>query len=397
MLDFPGQFNLLLILGAMFLLGLAADLAGRHSPVPRVTLLLLCGIAIGPSGFGLLPADFVEAWFPTLTHIALALVGFLLGQTLSLDNLRSQGRLVIYATLGETAGALLLVTGALLFLGLDPVVAILLGGIATATAPAATFDVVHESGVSNGFTKTLLAVVAVDDALALLWFTLMMAFAGSQNGDFGAQASLMHGLFEIGGSLLLGVLLGLPMTFLTGRIRKGEPTQAEAFGFVLLCGGLAVTLGLSPVLSAMTMGAVVASLARHHKRPFHAIEGIEWPFMILFFMLAGASAHLDVLVSLGLAVGVYMVARCVGSYLGCQAGTALANAEPVYRRYLGLTLFPQAGVAIGMALMASQRFPEIGTAILPIVLASTVIYELLAPPITRWALQRAAVMQQRPV
>lgn len=396
MLELPGQFNLLLALGAMFLLGLAADLAGRHSPMPRVTLLLLCGIALGPSGFGLLPAEFVDTWFPTLTHIALALVGFLLGQTLSLGSLRRQGRLVIHATLGETAGALLLVTGALLLLGLDPVVAVLLGGIATATAPAATFDVVRESGIDNGFTRTLLAVVAVDDALALLWFTLMMAFAGSQNGDLGAQATLLHGFREIGGSLLLGVLLGLPMTFLTGRIRKGEPTQAEAIGFVLLCGGLAVALGLSPILSAMTMGAVVASLARHHKRPFHAIEGIEWPFMILFFMLAGASAHLDAIRTLGLAVALYMVARCVGSYVGCQAGTALARAEPVYRKYLGLTLFPQAGVAIGMALMASQRFPEVGAAILPIVLASTVLYEIFAPPITRWALHRAAREESKP-
>ncbi|MEE4175800.1 MAG: cation:proton antiporter [Xanthomonadales bacterium] len=395
MLQEHGQFNLLLALGAMFLLGLAADLLGRHSPLPRVTLLLLAGIAVGPSGFALLPADFVETWFPTLTHIALALVGFLLGQTLSLNNLRRQGRLVLFATFGETLGALLLVTGGLLLVGIDPVVALLLGGIATATAPAATFDVVHESGIQNEFTETLLSVVAVDDALALLWFTLMMAFAGSQNGDFGTGSTLAHGALEIGGSLLLGVLLGIPMAFLTGRIRKGEPTQAEAIGFVLLCGGLALSLGLSPVLSAMTMGAVVATLARHHKRPFHAIEGIEWPFMILFFILAGASAHLGAMLSLGMILGVYMVARCVGSYFGCRTGTMLAGAEPSYRRYLGLTLFPQAGVAIGMALLASQRFPEIGAIILPVILASTVLYEVLAPPVTRWALRRATTERPR--
>jgi Kef-type K+ transport system membrane component KefB len=390
MLDEPGQANLLFVLGAMFLLGLAADLAGRHSPLPRVTLLLLCGIAVGPSGFGLLPQAFVDEWFPALTHIALSLVGFLLGQTLSIKSLRRQGRLVIFATLGETLGALVLVTLALLLIGTNPVVALLMGGIATATAPAATFDVVHESGLKNNFTRTLLAVVAVDDALALLWFIIMMAFAGSQNGDIGVQQTLLHGFGEIGGSLLLGVVLGLPMALLTGRIRKGEPTQAEALGFVLLCGGAALWLDLSPILSAMIMGSVVASMARHHKRPFHAIEGIEWPFMILFFMLAGASAHLDVMLSLGLVVGVYMVARCLGSYVGCQAGSSLAGAGPAYRRYLGLSLFPQAGVAIGMALLASQRFPEVGSAILPTILASTVLYEIFAPPVTRWAVQKAS-------
>jgi len=383
---------ILLILGVMFLIGFAADLAGRHSMVPRVTLLILAGLAIGPSGFNLLPAAFVTEWFPILTTLALTLVGFLLGQQMSIKELKKRGKLVISITLGETSGAMLAVGIGLIVLGVNPVVAILLAGISAATAPAATFDIVRESGVKGEFPDTLLAVVAFDDAWALFMFSLMLAGASTLNGDSSAMTSIWYGLREIGGSLLLGAILGTPMAYLTGRIRKGEPTLAEAMGFVLVCGGVATWLDLSPVLSAMIMGSIVASLASHHKRPFHAIEDIEWPFLLLFFILAGASAHLDALMSVGTITLAYMLFRCAGSYAGAWTGASLANASQASRRYLGLGLFPQAGVALGMTLMASQRFPEYASILLPTVLSSTILYELFTPVITRKALKAAQAM-----
>jgi len=314
-----GMFNeapVLLILGFMFLIGLAADLIGRHSMVPRVTLLILGGLAIGPAGFNLLPQEFVQQWFPPLTILALSLVGFLLGHQLSISSLKAHGKLVLGITIGETTGAMLAVAASLLLLGVHPVVVLLLAGISAATAPAATLDIVRESGATGEFPDTVLAVVAMDDAWALFMFSLMMAAASALNGDSAALSSIWVGLGEIGGSILLGVALGAPMAYLTGRIRPGEPTLAEAMGFVLLCGGIATWLDLSPVLSTMIMGAVVASLARHHERPFHAIEGIELPFLILFFLLAGASAHLDALLMVGGITLVYILFRCIGSYAG---------------------------------------------------------------------------------
>lgn len=379
---------ILLILGVMFLLGLAADLLGRYTPIPRVTLLILCGLAVGPAGLDFLPADLIREWFPVLTTLALALVGFLLGEKLSVSELKAHGRIVIGITIGETTGALVLVAIVLLAIGVNPVVALLLAGIATATAPAATFDIVRESGIRGEFPDTLLAVVALDDAWALLLFSLAMAAAATVNGDGSAQASILGGLYEIGGSLALGALLGIPMAYLTGRIRPGEPTLAEAMGFVLLCGGIATWLHLSPVLAAMVMGGVVASLARHHHRPFHAIEGVEWPFLILFFVLAGASAHPEALLTVGGITVVYMLVRCLGSYAGAYIGASWANGNEAMRKWLGLCLFPQAGVALGMALMASQRFPEYADYLLPVVLASTVVYELFTPLITRRVLEK---------
>jgi len=357
--------------------------------VPRVTLLILGGLAIGPAGFDVLPQFFVQVWFPPLTTLALSLVGFLLGHHLSISSLKAHGKLVLGITVGETTGAIVVVAALLLLIGVHPVVALLLAGVSAATAPAATFDIVRESGVNGEFPDTLLAVVAMDDAWALFMFSLIMAAASTTNGDSSVLSGIWVGLEEIGGSVLLGVALGAPMAYLTGRIRPGEPTLAEAMGFVLVCGGIATWLDLSPVLSAMIMGAMVASLARHHERPFHAIEGIELPFLMLFFLLAGASAHLDALLLVGGTTITYILSRCVGSYAGAWVGAGWAGADPVARRWLGLCLFPQAGVALGMALMASQRFPEFASILLPTVLASTIIYELLTPPITRRALMAA--------
>jgi len=387
-MDLSGH-PILLTLGLLFLLGLAADLIGRHSFVPRVTLLILTGLAVGPVGFDLLPEELVRDWFPPMTTVALSLVGFLLGEKLSLSELRAHGRLVLGITIAETTLALIAVALALLAIGLHPVAALLLAGIAAASAPAATYDVVRECGIEGDFTDTLLAVVALDDAVALLLFSLMMAAASAVDGSQSVMFSLTGGLREIGGSLLLGALLGVPMAYLSGRIRPGEPTLAEAMGFILLCGGLATWLELSPVLCAMVMGSVVASLARHHDRPFHAIEGIEWPFLILFFILAGASTHPGALLMVGGITLVYMISRCAGTFAGAWVGAAWARASPEIKKWIGWCLFPQAGVALGMALMATQRFPEFESFLLPVVLASTVVYEIAAPAITRRALQAA--------
>jgi Kef-type K+ transport system membrane component KefB len=135
------------------------------------------------------------------------------------------------------------------------------------------------------------------------------------------------------------------------------------------------------------MGAVVASLAKHHERPFHAIEGVEWPFMILFFVLAGASLEIGILRIAGGMTIAYVLCRCIGVYAGARAGCRLMGASPQLRRWLGMALFPQAGVAIGMALLASQRFPEAASLVLPVVLTSTIFFELFAPIITRKALR----------
>ncbi|MCA8973543.1 MAG: cation:proton antiporter [Planctomycetes bacterium] len=377
----------LLILGMLFLLGLVSDFVGRRTFLPRVTMLLITGIVIGPSGLGAVPDEFVATWFPLLTDIALGMIGFLLGEKFRLSAIRRRGRVVVGLSIGKVLGAAATVLVVMLLSGVDLPVALLFAGIAPATAPAATFDVVRETGAEGEFPDTLLSVAAVDDAWGLLLFSLLMAAAAAVLGHGGLGGGILAGVGEIAGSLALGLAIGVPMAFLTGRIRPGEPTLAEALGMVMVCSGAALWFGLSPILATMALGSVVASLARHHRRPFHAIENVEWPFLIMFFMLAGASLEFSHLRELGWIGVVYIVGRVIGINLGIRLGGAAIGAAPVLRRWLGLALLPQAGVAIGMALLASQRFPALGEQILPIVLASTVVFELSAPIITRRVLK----------
>jgi len=373
----------LLALGMMFVLGMVADILGRKTPLPRVTLLLLAGIMLGPAGFSLLPQVFVQEWFPMLTHVALCMVGFLLGQELTWSAIRKRGRSVFLVSVGEVLGVVFFVALALVLLGMDLALALLLAGIAPASAPAAILDIVKETRVKGGFISTLLGVVAIDDAWGLLIFSFMLAAAEALSGQGGALQAIGSGLGEIGGSILLGVVLGLPMAYLTGRVRPGEPTQAEALGLVVLCSGAAIWLDLSNILAAMTMGIVVASLASHHERPFKEIDGLEWPFMILFFLLAGASLHIGKLQAVGWIGGAYILARIAGLCCGSALFGRLAGAGPLVRRWMGLSLLPQAGVALGLALLASQSFPEFRDIILPVVIGSTVIFEIIGPVITR--------------
>ncbi|MFO7816484.1 MAG: cation:proton antiporter [Desulfovibrionales bacterium] len=372
-----------LALGMMFVLGMVADILGRKTPLPRVTLLLLAGIMIGPAGFSLLPEVFVQEWFPMLTHVALAMVGFLLGQELTWSAIRKRGRSILLISVGEVLGVVFLVALALVLLGMDLSLALLLAGIAPASAPAAILDIVKETRIKDGFISTLLGVVAIDDAWGLLVFSFMLAAADALSGQGGALQAIGSGLGEIGGSIVLGAVLGLPMAYLTGRVRPGEPTQAEALGLVVLCSGAAIWLDLSNILAAMTMGIVVASLASHHERPFKEIDGLEWPFMILFFLLAGASLHLGKLQAVGWIGGAYILARIAGLYCGSAFFGRLAGADPLVRRWMGLSLLPQAGVALGLALLAAQSFPEFRDIILPVVIGSTVIFEIIGPVITR--------------
>jgi NhaP-type Na+/H+ or K+/H+ antiporter len=172
-----------------------------------------------------------------------------------------------------TLGALMML--GLVLLGVPVKIALLFAGIAAATDPAATADVVHETGAEGPFSQTLIGIVAVDDAWGLIAFSLILAAVLLINCDGGMANVALASLREIGGAVVLGTVLGIPMAYLSGRVSDGEPLQAEALGMVFLCGGLALWLDVSFILAAIVMGVVVTNLARHHKRPFHAIEGIE--------------------------------------------------------------------------------------------------------------------------
>jgi Kef-type K+ transport system membrane component KefB len=379
-------YVLLIALGALLLVGLVTDEIGRRTRLPRVTLLILFGLALGPSGFDLLPRGF-EDWYQFIASVALTMVAFLLGGRLTLSALRSHGKTILAVSLAVVILTASLVGIGLMAIGTPVILALLLAGIATATAPAATQDVVRQARAKGPFTDTLLGIVAVDDAWGLIVFSLLLVLAGAIAGG-GVFAILAHCLWELGGALAVGAAVGLPAAFLTGRLKPGEPIQAEALGLVFLCAGLAIWLGVSFLLAGMVAGAIVANLAKHHRRPFHEIEHIEWPFMVFFFVLAGASLDLDRFeVIWGISIA-YIVLRTLARVLGGWLGGLLAGASVLHRRWIGLALIPQAGVALGMALVASNHFPDLGETLLAITIGTAIIFEVFGPILTLLALRK---------
>lgn len=377
-----------LTIGAIFLAGLLIDVLGRYLRLPRVTLLLVVGFIAGPSLLDLIP-DLDKAWSQGVTEIALMMIGFLLGGNLTWATLKQHGRRVLLISISVVLITAAAVSLAAWLAGASLALALVLGALATATDPAATEDVVVEAGAQGPFTDTLMGIVAIDDAWGLMLFSVVLAFISIFNGG-DAATHIMQGFWEVGGSLLVGIVLGVPMAFLTGRIHGGEPTLVEALGFVLLCGGIALYLEVSFILAAMTMGVVVVNLARHHERPFHAIQGIEWPFKLLFFLLAGASLELHALHVVGWIGLVYILARIGGRLAGASMGTQAAGKDKISGPWMGMALLPQAGVAIGMALTATQALPEMSEVLMPIIIGSTVLFEITGPLFTRVALRRAA-------
>ena len=381
--------QILLTLGGILLLGLATDVLGQRTFLPRVTLMLLFGILIGPEMLDLIPVV-VSDRFELIASMALLMVGFLLGGRLTRDNLRRSGREIIWISIIAVIVTALLVFLGLLLVGVPLDIAILLGCIASATAPAASVDIVMESGYQGRFADLLLAVVALDDAWSLIIFSLGLALVVSLGGVDGHSSFRLMAMQDIGGAAMLGLLVGLPAAYMSGRIRQGQPMLVEALGLVFVCGGLALWLDVSFLIASMVMGATVANLATHHEYPFHAIEDIEWPFMVIFFVLAGALLEFSALRDIGLVGGVYIVCRFAGKVLGAGLGSSCSRAPGATRHWIGVAMLPQAGAAMGMALVATSLLPEYRQVLLPVVISTTVFFELVGPTFTRLALRRAA-------
>ncbi len=383
-----------LTLGALFLIGLIADQVGRRTRLPRVTLLLLCGIAVGRSGLDLLPTE-TSYWYEFLTIAALTMVAFLLGSSLSMKNLRKHGAMIMAISLAVVIVTIAVVGAGLWAIGIDPGLALLLGVIATATDPAATQDVIRQAKVRGSFAKTLAGIVAIDDAWGVLAFSLILILVGVLNGGE-ANGGLLDAAWEIGGAVALGCALGWPGAYLTGRLAKGEPLQTEALGVVFLCAGLSLWLDVSFLIAGMTAGAVIVNFASHHSRAFHEIEHIQWPFMILFFILAGASLDVSSLGKVGLIGFGYVFLRIISRIIGGWIGAVIGGAPRVHRPWFGMALLPQAGVAVGIAMIAAEEFPIYSETILAVTIGTTVLFELIGPAATLIALRKTAATTRRP-
>ena len=376
-----------IVIGSLLLVSLAIDYIGRITSLPRVSLLIFTGFLIGDHALALIPAN-MAAWFGTTVDMALLLVGFLLGGKCSLKELKINGRVVLSISLMVVIISVIILTLGFWYAGFGIVLALLLAAISTATDPAATLDVIHETKSNGRFTNTLQQIVAVDDIWGLVTFSIVLALAGFLNGSSSPEAAIYGGIYELSGAIALGFILGVPMALLTGRLKPGEPTLIEALGIVFLCGGLANYFDVPFLLTAMVLGATVANLAKHHDQAFHEIEDIEWPFMVMFFILIGSSLPTISWVEIVPLTAFYIILRVGSRIAGGWLGAKVSGSDPLTANWVGVALLPQAGVANGMALIAANQFPTIGLILLPVVVLSTVFFELVGPIFTRMSLGR---------
>jgi Kef-type K+ transport system membrane component KefB len=381
------DYLFLLTLGGVLISGLVISAVGQKTHLPRVTLLLIFGVVIGKGGLDVIPIIFSNQ-FEIISEMALMMVGFLLGGRLTVNSLKSYLSATIWISIAAAIITALIVTLALIFFGVPFELAVVLGCLASATDPAAILDVTQESNYTKSFKNLLLSIVALDDAWALMLFGMGIALVSSLNSIGVEHSPLLMVAQDIGGAILIGLCIGFPAAYLTGRVKPGQPILSEALAAVFICGGLALWLGVSFLIASMVLGAVVGNFAKHHEQPLHAIEGIEWPFMVIFFVLAGANLELRMLSSIGFICAVYIVFRIVGKVVGARIGSQFGKADRETKRWMGVALLPQAGIAIGMALVASNFIPEYRQTLLSVVVVSTVLFEIIGPIFTRFALER---------
>ena len=386
--------------------------------LPDVTAYLVAGVLIGPSLIGSLAipglgfASYEELdGLGLISDVALGFIAFSIGNEFRLSQLRETGKQATVIGILQAVFTTLLVDLALIgFHFAAPQVlslpaAITLGAIAAATAPAATLMVVRQYKAKGKLTDLLLPIVALDDAVGLVLFAVSFGIAealGSGSVDLFSVA--LNPLLEIVGSLLLGALAGWVLTLLERLFHSNRNRVAMTIGFVFLTVALSkldiplgrATLGFSPLLVCMMLGSVFCNLCPLSDEIMERADKWSSPLMVLFFVLSGAELELGVFAKVSsVLIGlVYIASRCLGKYFGARESSRMMGCDAKVVKYLGITLWPQAGVALGMCVTAGQ-LPGDGPLIRNIVLFAVLVYELLGPVMTKWALTRAGDIQPK--
>ena len=381
--------NTLLIVAIALVAGLLLSRLAGKLKLPNVTAFLIAGLFIGPCVTGLISHEALSS-MAIVSEAALGFIAFSIGGEFKLSHLKKIGKAPLTITIAQGVATALFIDLGLILLGFDVPTALLLGAIGLATAPAATLMVVRQYKADGPVTRMLLPVVAMDDALGLMVYSISASVAQALlGGQMTVSSMVVAPLVEIVGSLALGVALGMALTYLSNFFRSRGNKLALTIACVLAGVALCSMWHLSSLLVCMMIGAVVVNMSNNSKVIMEQTDRFTPPLFLLFFVLSGAELDLSVLPAVGLLGIAYVVLRSLGKCLGTTAGAIMVKADKNIRNYLGFTLLPQAGVAIGMATLTVGRFPELGSLISTVVLAGVLVFELFGPIITKWALTRS--------
>jgi len=394
--------DLALAIGVMITAGLLGGMLSNRVKFPRVTGYIIIGVVLSPSVLNLVSRATIDS-LDIITNVALGIIAYLIGASLRLEAIRKLGRSIAWITPFESLSAWAIVTLAIVFLA-APVLAVpgatfinnyfpmalVIGAIASATAPAVTMAVIREFRAKGPFTTTLLAVVALDDAIAVIAFAVTVGIAQSLVSGVGVSfyQTLTISSLEILKSVGVGAAFGFALIYMAKLVKIRALLLAVVLGMILLCTGVANILGISLIMANMAIGFIVANKVKD-SGPIVVIEGIEDVVFAVFFVLAGMHFDASVMRTAGVLASIVFTVRFAGKYLGARVGARISGASDTVKKYLGFALVPQAGVALGLALLAKSIFPALGDIIVNVVLVSVIINEVFAPPLTKYAIFKA--------
>ena len=372
--------------------------------IPQVVGFIVMGVLLGDSVLSLLPESLLDS-FSSLTYIALAFIGFRVGGELKYAVFKKYGKQFFSILLSEGLLAMILVTLVTTLWTGNLALGILLGALSSATAPAATVDVLWEYNSKGPLTTTILAIVALDDGLALILYGFAFSFAGVliEGGPLNIQVMLFTPLLEIFGALALGAIIALLLDRILRIFHSSDDFLVINVAAVLLVSGIALYMGFSLILTSMAMGLVLINLnPDRNEKSFIKVNTFVPPIYIIFFLFVGARLQIGLLPTMGILGLLYIVGRTTGKWVGAWFGALLSGAEKAVRKYLGWALFSQAGVAIGLALDIYQHFGKYGTegamlghTVLNIIAATTLIVQIIGPPSVKFAITRAKEIPEK--
>lgn len=383
MLQFIGRFDestqVLTALSVILFAGFVMTRMTNTLNLPKVSGYILSGILIGPFGLNLIPGDIISH-MGFVSDLALAFIAFGVGRFFKKEVLRQTGPKIIVITLCEALTAGVLVTLAVrVFFPVSWEFALILGAIATATAPASTMMTINQYKAKGEFVNTLLQIVALDDVVCLFTFSVISAVAAAKSvGSIGVSDILLPIACNIL-ALLLGFFCGYFLSRLLIPSRSKDNRLILVIAMLLGITGICAIMSISPLLSCMVFGAVYINLTSD-KKLYRQINNFTPPVMSLFFILSGMKLDVSALATVGVVGLCYFLVRIVGKYLGTFISCSLMKTSSAIRNYMGLALIPQAGVAIGLAFLGQKLLPEeTGNLMLTVILASSVLYEMAGP------------------
>lgn len=396
---FGNGFGVLLLIGLAIFFGLLGGKLTNRVRMPAVVGYILAGLVLGPSVLHLFNGATLDALDP-LNDLALGLVAFVIGAELQWPVLKRMGRGIVIIVLAESFGAFLVVFGTVLWLTHSVPMALIFGALAPASAPAGTVVVLQEYRARGPLTNALLAVVGLDDGLAIMIYGFAAAMAHAILAGHNAlslHSALLKPLSEIAASLLLGLAVGMILSWIGARLRDRKDRIILITATVMICSGLADLLQVSLILANLVVGMVATNtFMLRDRHGLDLVNTFTGPIFVAFFVLAGAHLRLSLLPQMGLLGILYILARSVGLIGGAAFGSWASRAPAIIRKYLGLGILSQAGVAVGLAILVVERFSGLGQegkhlALLAIntIAATTIVFEIIGPITTKIAITRA--------